>query len=265
MINKLLSVGAAIALAPFQRHLLFPSSKSNLVMDSPFHRIRKVGVPVNGSILQGYLAEPIGGKDDHTRGLVFVHGRKEHPTSIFHALEHLQSHVVFAFHHRGLGLQIRKPTEEQLFAACCDAFKWFEASTGFNKNRITVVGRSLGSSLATRLVGVVRPSSLVLISPFDMLLTAVREVVPGCPAWILKDEHNARLAMRDVECPCLLIVGERDTTVTPRISRSLFLGWRGQYSEYSVPDLGHNGLLKKDGVHKAIADFIGKSGNQAAR
>ena len=56
--------------------------------------------------------------------------------------------------------------------------------------------------------------------------------------------------------PCLLIVGDEDTTIPASASRALFESWTGHLSEFVVRQSGHRGVLKRADVHQALADFL---------
>jgi pimeloyl-ACP methyl ester carboxylesterase len=239
----------------FQRHLLFPSPKRNAVLASPHHRIEAVAISVNGKVLRGYLAHPIA-ESQAVHGLLYFNGRRENPTSIFRALAELPNHAVLCFFYDGLGLAWRKPGEAELVADSLAVMDWWIRERGMPADRISVAGRSLGSGIAVQLAATRAIRRLVLVSPYDRLISAVRAKLPGLPQGWLRDKFDSSAHIGRVSCPCLLIVGERDTTVPVEVSRALFQGWGGPLAELVVPDCGHRGLLKRADVHRALAEFL---------
>jgi pimeloyl-ACP methyl ester carboxylesterase len=97
---------------------------------------------------------------------------------------------------------------------------------------------------------------LVLISPHDRLISVINARWPWIPAWWLKDRFDSQTHMERVRCPCLLVVGDRDTTIPAETSRALFSGWDGALSEFVAQGSGHRGLLKRGDVHRALAEFL---------
>lgn len=261
---RTLALWPAIPLAlAFQRHLLFPATKRNAVLHAGRHAIDQVSWPLpGGGMIDGYLARPVANAGGAARGLIYFSGRREHPTSIFRCLDALPDHHVFCVRYPGLGLSRRKPGEAEPVDACLAAFDGFAGMTGLAAGSIAVAGRSLGSGLAVPVAAQARPSHLILISPFDRLITAVRQAFPPIRERWLKDRFDNRAALASVTCPCLLIVGDADRAIPATASRRLFDGWNGPLSVMVAKDAGHRGLLKRPDVQHAIGAFV--SGRESA-
>lgn len=243
-----------VLLLAFQRHWLFPAPKRNAVLRSTTHHIRTQRLDVPGAGLQVWLADPLS-SDAPTRGVLYFNGRREHPTSVFRCLQQMPGTRVVCFRYRGLGLHWRKPGEEQLVADALAVLDWMGSHGGLEPGQITVAGRSLGSGIAVP-VGAARPvRQLALISPFERAISAIRVRLPFVRDWMLKDHFRSDLQMARIACPVLLIVGERDRTVPPALSRRLLAGWGGPLQEFSLPDMGHRGLLRDARVQERLAAF----------
>lgn len=251
----------ALLLLAFQRQLLFPRVKPNAVLHAPTHRIRSVQIDVPGARLQAWLAEPEDGDDgagkhDATRrGVLYFNGRREHPTSIFRCLHAMPGVRVLAFHYRGLGLSWRKPGEAQLVADALAVLEWLQVHGGLAAGDITIAGRSLGSGIAVAVAAARPVRQLVLISPFERLLSAVRVRLPFVRGWMLKDHFCSVDHMPHIPCTVLLVLGERDRTVPPVLSRQLLAHATGAWQEYALPDMGHRGLLRDARVQQRLAAF----------
>lgn len=243
-----------LLLLAFQRHLLFPRPKRNAVLQAPTHRIQALHIPVPGARLQAWLAEPLN-PDATPRGVLYFNGRREHPTSIFRCLHEMPGTQVLCFRYRALGLHWRKPDEAQLLADALAVLDWMGTHSGLAPQQITVAGRSLGSGIAVP-VSAARPvRQLALISPFEQSLSAIRVRLPFVRGWMLKDRFHNTAHMPRIACPLLLIVGERDTTVPPALSRQLLAHASGPWQEYALPDMGHRGLLRDARVQQRLAAF----------
>lgn len=257
--SALVAVPAAILavcllLLVFQRHLLFPRPKNNAVLHSPHHRIEPVEIRVPGARLKAFLAVPLQPAGP-PRGLLYFNGRRENPTSVFRCLHDMPGLHVLCFHYRHLGPAWRKPGEAQLVADGLAVLDWMAQACGLRHTDIAIGGRSLGSGLAVQ-VSAARPvRRLVLVSPFDRALSAVRQAMPFVRGWMLKDAFHSAEHMALVRCPVLLIVGERDRTVPPAASRRLLQGWQGEWQEFALADMGHRGLLRHAQVQQRLAAF----------
>lgn len=243
-----------LVLLAFQRHWLFPAPKRNAVLSAATHDIRTLALDVPGARLQLWLAEPLK-PETPVHGVLYFNGRREHPTSVFRCLQDMPETRVVCFRYRGLGLHWRKPDEAQLVADALAVLDWMGTQGGLAPQQITVAGRSLGSGIAVP-VSAARPvRQLALISPFERSVSAIRVRLPFVRDWMLKDHFRSDLHMPSIACPVLLIVGEQDRTVPPALSRRLLAGWGGALQEFSLPDMGHRGLLRDARVQQRLAAF----------
>lgn len=242
-----------LALA-LQRQLLFPAPKRNAVLDSDTHRISQTRVTVHGTALQVWTAEPLA-CGPVTQGVLYLNGRREHPTSIFNCLSHMPATRVVCFRYRRLGLHWQKPCEQGLVADALAMLEWMDSQHALGPDQITVAGRSLGSGIAVAVCAARPMRRLALISPFDQALHAIQVPLPFVRGWMLKDRFRSDLRMPQVRCPVLLVLGEQDRTVPPTLSRQLMKHFHGEHQELVLPDMGHRGLLRDARVQFRLGSF----------
>lgn len=255
----LLGGGAAlfVLMLSFQRSILFPAPKHHCAyLRADTHTIHMVKIPVGqGAELDAFLAIP-NEVESPTGGVVYYAGRREHPTTIFRALPFLPDHAVLTFFHRGLGFSLAKPSESQLVQDGLLVLEWLARHTALPMSALVVAGRSLGSGIAVQVAAARSPGKLVLISPFDRLISAVRQKLPFLPERLLKDTFRSDQYIHACAAShCLLIVGARDRTVPAFVSTRLFNRWKGRLTKVQIQGLGHRGLLRDTEVHEAIGAF----------
>jgi alpha-beta hydrolase superfamily lysophospholipase len=119
-------------------------------------------------------------------------------------------------------------------------------------------GVSMGSAAILRAVAIegIRPAGLILEGTFDRLLTTTRHRfhavgAPASPAAELLlfwgsvqlgyngFGHNPVDYAASVECPTLLMHGQRDAWVTPDETRAIFERLRGPRQIVQIPGVGH--------------------------
>jgi alpha-beta hydrolase superfamily lysophospholipase len=130
---------------------------------------------------------------------------------------------------------------------------------------IALYGVSMGAAAILRAIAVegVKPTAIVLESPFDRLLTTVRNRfrATGLPAfpgaelvvfWGSVQQrfngfaHNPVDYATSVTCPTLLLVGENDTRVTIDQATSIFNNLHEQKEFVRFPAAGHELLINAD-------------------
>jgi alpha-beta hydrolase superfamily lysophospholipase len=127
---------------------------------------------------------------------------------------------------------------------------------------IMLYGVSMGSAAILRAIAVegVKPDAIIIESPFNRLLDTVRNRfdamgVPSFPGaelvvfWGGVQQgfdgfaHNPVDYARSVECPTLLMHGERDSRVTTTQARAIYEQLGGRKEFVSFPGVGHESLI----------------------
>jgi len=118
--------------------------------------------------------------------------------------------AIYCLHYRGYSGSSGRPSEPALRS---DASSLFEMVRKEHDD-IIVVGRSLGSSLAIQLAAEQPVSRLVLIAPFESILTIAKRTIPFLPvSLLLRDTYQSWKYAPRVSCPTLVIAGSHDQLV----------------------------------------------------
>jgi pimeloyl-ACP methyl ester carboxylesterase len=135
-------------------------------------------------------------------------------------LEAFPDCALYLMHYRGYGGSSGKPSEAALVSDAVVLMDRVHAE----HERITVVGRSLGSAVAVRLASVRPVSRLVLITPFEGLAQLGAHHYPYLPVrWLLRDRFESWKHAEEVTAPTLVIAAEHDEVI-PRRSTEALLG-----------------------------------------
>ncbi|MDF2599428.1 MAG: hypothetical protein K0Q54_2251 [Methylobacterium brachiatum] len=86
---------------------------------------------------------------------------------------------------------------------------------------ILLHGHSLGAAVAVALAGRIASIGLYLEAPFDSLAHAVRLHVPLAPSWLLRDTYRSDLRIRGGTEPVLIVQGTDDPVVPAKLARAL--------------------------------------------
>ena len=129
---------------------------------------------------------------------------------------------LLAVSYRGYGGSSGSPTETGLVRDGEAAYR--EARTlGYESDRIVLMGKSLGTAIATVLAGAHDSAALVLNSPFSSAVDLAATHYWMLPMrWLLRDRYRSDLAIRDVHAPILIVHGDKDDIVPIILARRLF-------------------------------------------
>jgi pimeloyl-ACP methyl ester carboxylesterase len=203
---------ACAALFFFQRSLLY--------FPQPAHVATPL-VPVEGrvGVVASHRALP------GAQAVVYFGGNGEDVTQAFAPLaQAFPQHALYLLHYRGYGRSSGKPTEADI---ADDALALFD-QVHRQHPQVTVIGRSLGSGVATRLASRRPAARLVLVTPYDSIedIAAARfRVFPV--RWLLLDKYASWRYAAQVQAP---------TTV--RQHRDADDPLRGR-SRHAAPAAGH--------------------------
>jgi fermentation-respiration switch protein FrsA (DUF1100 family) len=130
---------------------------------------------------------------------------------------------VLLFDYRGYGGNPGSPSETGLLADARAAQAHLASREDVNPGRLVYFGESLGAAVAVALAIERPPAALVLRSPFTSLADVGRLHYPYLPVDLfLLDRFDALGRIGQLQCPVLVIAGERDRIVPPALSRRLY-------------------------------------------
>lgn len=171
----------------------------------------------NGGDIHGILYEA---KGENSRGVIyFFHGKGSnlsHPkwqkvVDRYTAL----GFDFFMIDYRGAGLSRGAMIEEHMLADCLSGYRYL--LDNYPEDKITVYGKSLGTSFATFVAANTSPRALILEAPFYNLHDIACTTVPALPSFIvsliLKYRLTTDVWIQNVKCPIYVFHGTADTIV----------------------------------------------------
>jgi uncharacterized protein len=164
---------------------------------------------------------------------------------------------IVGLNYRGYGHSEGKPSERELVADGVMLFDAVAAEEHVDARRIVVVGRSLGTGVASQVAAHRRPAGVILVSPYDSLVAIGRQHYPWLPvSWLLRHRFDSADAARRAQAPLLTLVGTRDGIIPPPRSRILHDAWAGPKTWVEIDGAGHNDLDASPVYWEAIDRFL---------
>lgn len=157
--------------------------------------------------------------------------------------------------YRGYGASDGSPSEAALLA---DALALYdEVRRRHPHGRIALIGRSLGSGVASHVAAHRDVERLVLVTPFDNLAAVAQGHYRWLPVrLLLRDRYDsvARLARHDG--PLLVLRAGNDAVIPPRHTDRLIASWHRTPTVVDFPQAGHNDIHLQPGYGEALARFL---------
>ncbi len=163
-------------------------------------------------------------------------------------------HALYLMHYRGYGASTGKPTQAALFG---DALALYEKVRAEHPN-VTVIGRSLGSGVATHLASVRPTARLVLVTPYDSMAELAAQQYPFFPVqWIMTDKFESWRYAPQVKAPVTIIAAEHDEVIPRASTDRLFKRFPGGLArQFVIRGRGHNTLSDDPSYTQALASAI---------
>lgn len=241
-----LLVGAvviAVAVAVFQRSLVFPADRSTpppVAQLLPGARDVELRTSDGLTLAAWHLPAP-----DGCATTVLVapgNGGNRAARAPLAAALGRAGFGVLLLEYRGYGGNPGSPSEEGL-ARDARAARAYLLNAGVPAASVVYLGESLGAAVAAGLAAEQPPAALVLRSPFTTLADAARAAygVPVGP--LLRDRFDVVAAVRRTTAPLAVVLGGADDIVPPRLSRAVAEAARDAgvpVTEVVVAGAGHN-------------------------
>ena len=147
-------------------------------------------------------------------------------------------HAAYLMHYRGYGGSTGSPSEAALFA---DALALFDRVYAAHP-QVVVVGRSLGSGVATYLASQRPVERLVLVTPYDSMEALAAQYFSYLPVrWLLRDKYESTKYAAWIAAPTVIVMAEHDEVVPRANTEALLAGFHGGVATLKViAGVGHN-------------------------
>lgn len=141
-----------------------------------------------------------------------------------------------------------------------DAQKVYEfTKTLYPENKITVLGFSLGSGLATYVASKNRPYKLILNAPYySWKLLVADEIAPLLPEFMVRYDIPTYQFIKNVNCPIYIFHGERDFLVNPETNSKRLQKESPEKNIHLkiITDASHNGLHITKAYYDGLKDAL---------
>jgi len=121
------------------------------------------------------------------------------------------------FDYRGYGRSEGRPTEAGTYLDARAAYDWLTGTQGAPPERVVLLGRSLGGSIAAHLASRVACRALVVESAFTSYLDMAARLYPYLPVrWFARFlyRYDTLACLREVRCP-VMVMHSRDDELVP--------------------------------------------------
>lgn len=201
-----------------------------------------------------YLINAVHLKAENSKGLVFfLHG------TLNHIEYHLPKAEIFIEHNYDVvlidyptyGKSKGKLTESLLHQVVEIAFQKLKEKINYDGN-VILVGRSLGTALASNLATKINPKHLILISPYYSMPDLFNHKVKLFPFKKLKFKFENHTYLPNVICDVHIIHGNKDKLIPIQLSQKLIPHLKCEKHFIEIPNADHFNVHE----HEIYKEFV---------
>ncbi len=211
------------------------------------YSLQNMGVTLRGWLLRENKA--------HEKIILYYGGNAEDIFLSINEFDNFEEYSVLLVNYRGYGNSDGLPGEAEFFSDALAVYD--DISVRFSPKQIILMGRSLGSGVASYVAGKRNISGLILITPFDSLESLARRQFPFLPtSLLLRHPFRSIDHIGQYIGPCLVLYGGRDNTVPEKSTLELVKHIKGKEKIVRINDADHNNIQDFKEYVLAIQDFL---------
>ena len=191
--------------------------------------LEKLEFVTSGDVrLRGWLVR--NGDQTPTPLLIYFDGSGSEVSERISKAQELSGWSVALVNYRGFGESEGTPSQANVFTDALLIYDTLARRTEFDRDRIAVMGYSLGSGVAVHLAAQRPVIGTVLVAPYDRLtLIGLKQTPLYMPLkGIMKPYFDSLTLAPSIQAPLLCLVGSADANVPPERSRLLVSQWGGE-------------------------------------
>lgn len=189
--------------------------------------------------------------------LIYFGGNAEEVSKNIDAVELFEGWSVVLMHYRGYGTSKGNPGEINFYNDALEVYDYLTSIEDKAYSKIVVMGRSIGTGVATYLAYERNVDGVVLVTPYDSLSSVAEKKVPFLPVGILlKHKFDSVSRASKITVPVLMLVAAEDKTIPPFHAEKLAKEWAGQVTMEVFKGEGHNSISKNEAYWTTIGDFL---------
>lgn len=245
----------------FQEKLVFQTQDlDRFTVNLINKRAQNAGIQINtpdGKKLHGWFVN--NNKSQQVPLVIYFGGNAEEISySILSLSKHLDGWAILGLNYRGYGLSDGVPAETNLYNDALMLYDWALQREDIDKSTVVVMGRSLGTAVAVHVAANRQPRGVLLVSPYDSLLSIVSEkfwFAPGL-SLLLKHHFMAIDSAPSIDVPLFALVAAKDKVIVPSHSKRLIAAWGGTHVDHTIANAHHNNISTYNAYWEKITEFL---------
>ncbi|WDI31517.1 alpha/beta hydrolase [Hyphococcus flavus] len=186
--------------------------------------------------------------------LYFGGNAEEVSRNITPFLQHLTTYDIYLMNYRGFSGSTGSPNETALYI---DALSLYDLAAK-DYDDISVIGRSLGSGVATYVAANREIEKLFLITPYDSIENVAQSKFPFVPvSLLLHDKYNSAARAHKIDAETLIVMAENDGVIPLHFTEALIRQFGAPAPQiHQIPGTHHLTVSNPPLFWRILGDFF---------
>ncbi len=238
------------------KFLFFPQKLSNHIQTKS-HAVEEVEIEVeDDTFVRGFICK--NGIRDKYKLLICFDGNAAEISYLINRVQGLDGWACVLINYRGYGLSDGTPSEKNLYNDAQRIYDYFINKDEIDKTSVVILGRSLGTGVATYLASKRSVKGVILVSPYDSIESVAKKWLWMFPISLILNNKFISINYAGMnEIPLLCIYTPKDHLIFPSHTFKLFDAWVGEKTIKKITTAaGHNDMMTNDELWENIDQFL---------
>ncbi len=215
---------------------------------------QRIEIATAGATLEGWWVE--NAQATTPAVILYFGGNAEDVLYTASVASNIDARAVVVVNYRGYGGSTGETGQKALYDDGLAIYD-YAIKRGVPAEHIVVMGRSLGSGVASMLAGARPVRAAILITPFDSLAAVAAGHYPFLPVrLLLRHPFPSSDWARRTRAPALFLAADSDNVVPAAHAQKLFQAWAGPKQIHVLAQTGHNDIEAHADYYRLINEFL---------
>lgn len=188
--------------------------------------------------------------------ILYFGGNAEEVSHLADYKAYFPNTIMVLMNYRSFGLSQGKISEQTMFSDALEVYDKLIANPRVDANNVIVMGRSMGTGVATYVSSQRKTNASVLITPYESIIDVAQEKYPFVPiSWFIKHPFKSKEYATSITTPVLSLIAKNDQVIPPHHAHNLMEAWKGNTEVFEVNE-DHGTIMKNKDVWKRIEGFV---------
>ena len=188
--------------------------------------------------------------------VIYFGGNAEEVSHLSDFKKYFPNTVMTLINYRSFGLSQGIISEQTMFSDALEVYDKLITNPEVDASNVIVIGRSIGTGVATYLSSQRNTKATILITPYENMIDVAFEKYPFVPiSLLIKHRFESDTYAPSITSPMLALISSNDQVIPKHHAYKLKGAWKGKTDALEVNE-DHNSIMHNEAVWKKIEEFV---------